>query len=163
MHALSLGGTEPGSLSTSSSLLCYFRLLVVDHGFSYLETMKCALSHGPLSFPFSLSVVLFGSESSLHQHEHWNEERNNNEWSDKFVKCKCFWLDLVLKHVVPSLAWQCQTNDELKDVKRNVSKNAEDPDCSCPSPTNSIDPRKVPVCIHSNHSCHLIHQFPDHK
>ena len=89
---LSLGGTEPGSFSTSFSLLCNFRLLVVSLvGFSNLEAVKCALSHGPLSFSFSLSVVLLGSEGSLHEHnKHWNEERNKNEVKDKFGRLRMF-------------------------------------------------------------------------
>lgn len=63
---------QPGSLSTSLSLLRDFRLLMLLGlvGFSNLETVKCALSHGPFSFPFTPSIVLLCCECSLHIYQH---------------------------------------------------------------------------------------------
>lgn len=66
-----------------------------------------------------------------------------------------FVLDLVLEHVVPGTARESHADKKLEDVERNVCNNAVDPDNSSPFPSNSIDSSKVPVCIHSNDSCHL--------
>ena len=63
--------------------------------------------------------------------------------------------NLVLEHVVPCTSCESHADEKLENVKRNVCNNAVDPDNSCPSPPNSIDSSKVPVCIHSNGSCHL--------
>lgn len=65
----------------------------------------------------------------------------------------CF--DLVLKQVVPCLASQRVAGDELEDIKRDVSNYAIEPDDSCPSPSNALDPGEAPACIHSNQSSHL--------
>lgn len=63
---------------------------------------------------------------------------------------------LVLKHVVPGLAGQSKSDDELEDIEREVGNDAVNPDHSCPSPPNAMDPGKAPVCIHSNDSGNLI-------
>jgi hypothetical protein len=57
--------------------------LVIFHGFWRLETMKRALSCSPLSLPFTLSIILLGSESSL---DWFLNKHRGNAIRKKFVK-----------------------------------------------------------------------------
>lgn len=49
-------------------------------------------------------------------------------------------------------------NDELEDVKWDVSDNAVHPDESSPSPSNTVDSCKIPVSVYGNYSS----QLPQH-
>lgn len=66
--------------------------------------------------------------------------------------------DLVLKQVIPGFATQGVADDELEDIKRDVGNQAEEPDNSCPSPSNALDPGEAPACIHGYESSHLVGQ-----
>jgi len=55
---------------------------------------------------------------------------------------------LVLKEIQPSFATQDVADGELHDVKGDIEDNTVEPYHSCPTPTNSFDPCKSPVCIH---------------
>lgn len=56
--------------------------------------------------------------------------------------------DLVLEHVVPCFTRKSNANQELEEIKREVSDNAVKPDYSSPFPSNSMDSCKFPVSIH---------------
>lgn len=58
--------------------------------------------------------------------------------------------NLVLQHVVPGLAAQGVADNELENVKREVSHNAIEPDHSGPSPSNALDPREFPARVNSD-------------
>lgn len=65
--------------------------------------------------------------------------------------------------VVPSLATEEVADDELEDVKRDVGYNAVYPDHTSPSPSDSTDPCKTPVCVDSKYSGNLQRQFINHN
>ena len=57
--------------------------------------------------------------------------------------------------IVPSLATEEVADDELEEVKRDVGYNAVYPDHTGPSPSDSTDPCKAPVCVDSKYSGNL--------
>ena len=66
---------------------------------------------------------------------------------------------LVFKEIVPSLATQDVADGELHEVKWEIEDNTVEPNHSCPTPTNSLDPCKTPVGIH----CYYCSNLHDHK
>lgn len=75
-----------------------------------------------------------------------------------------FRINLVLVQVFPTLAAQSIADHEFEDIKRDVRDEAENPYNTCPSPPNSMDPGKTPVCIHGNDGSQLIlEELPNSK
>ena len=53
--------------------------------------------------------------------------------------------NLVLQQCVPCLATQCISNDELEDIKWEISEETVKPYHTSPAPTNALDPSKTPI------------------
>jgi hypothetical protein len=62
---------------------------------------------------------------------------------------------LILEQIIPGLATQRISDNEFKDIQRDVEDDAVEPNYASPSPPNSANPRKAPICIHSNDGGHL--------
>ena len=63
---------------------------------------------------------------------------------------------LILKHIIPGPATQYISDKELEKIKRDVEDDTVDPNDTSPSPTDTMDLRKAPIGIHSNHRSNLI-------
>jgi hypothetical protein len=64
---------------------------------------------------------------------------------------------LVLQEIVPGLAAQRETDEELDDVEGEVEYDAVEPDDTSPAPAHALDPGEAPVGIHSN-QCSNLHE-----
>ena len=62
----------------------------------------------------------------------------------------------LVDHVIPSLASESVTDDELENIKRNVGNDTVYPYTSSPSPSTTDDSCESPVCIHSDQCSHLV-------
>lgn len=120
--------------------------------------MQCALSCSPLCFSLSSSIILLCRESSLPSQK---TIRHRHIFGQYLITLRLIErVYPILSNIIPCLATQCITYDELEEIQRYVENNAVEPYHTCPTPSNSSHACKFPVCIHSYQCCNLyIHSF----
>lgn len=119
-----------------------------------------------MCFSLSSSIILLCGESSLHHNK-------NNKWSvvtHAHMHTCIFGLYItlrlrvypILSNIIPCLATQCITYDELEEIQRYVENDAVEPNHTCPTPSNSFHVCKLPVCIHSYY-CRNLYIYNNNK
>ena len=62
---------------------------------------------------------------------------------------------LILKQIIPSPATQSISDGKLENIQREVEYDTIEPNNTSPSPANTVDPRKAPICIYSEECSNL--------
>lgn len=116
--------------------------------------MQCSLCMCPLKFSLFLTKIFLPCEGNLHYKRKHIKVRGNKKQGTKLVAMRCNSYPL-LNDKIPGPPTKSIADEELNEIKWNVEDDVVKPDYTSPTPSNSFNSRKFPVCIDCNQSSNL--------
>lgn len=132
--------------------------------------MQCSLCMCPLKLSLFLAKIFLPCECNLH----YNKKREGQPRSIHMQRTRRIVLQNpekktgasllypLLDHKIPSLSTQSISDEKLEQVKWEIEYKVVQPYDTSPTPPNSFDCCKAPICIHCYQGGNLGHETSTH-